>query len=90
MAAMAQQFIRQQAFPRVFYNRNKIKNWTGGIKPVAVAGDPNDIVYTDRHNQSMSAQVSEYIDKFINNTKDLMAHLTRHWEMSRQTIRRQL
>ena len=72
MAAMAQQFIRQQAFPRVFYNRNKIKNWTGGIKPVAVAGDPNDIVYTDRHNQSMSAQVSEYIDKFINNTKDLM------------------
>ncbi len=72
MAAMAQQFIKQQAFPRVFYNRNKLKGWTGGIKPIAVTGDPNDVIYTDRHSISMSGQVSEYIDKFIGHTKELM------------------
>ena len=72
MAAMAEQFIKQQAFPRVFYNRNKLKSWNGGIKPIGVTGDPNDILYTDRHATQMSAQVGEYIDRFIGNTKDLM------------------
>ncbi len=72
MAAMAQQFIRQQAFPKIFYNRNKLKSWTGGLKPVGVAGDPSDILYSDKHERSMSSQVGEYIDKFIGYTKELM------------------
>lgn len=72
MAALAQQFIRQQAFPRVFYNERKLERWEEGIRPVAVDGDPNDIVYQDRHNVNMSSQVGEYLDKFIANTRDLM------------------
>jgi len=72
MAAMAQQFIKQQAFPRIFYNEHKLKRWIGGIKPIAVQGDPSDIVYRDNHNTSMSSQVSEYISKFISTTRDLM------------------
>lgn len=72
LAALAQQFIKQQAFPRVFYNENKLKHWAGGIKPIAVQGDPKDIVYSDRHNTNMSVQVAQYMDKFISYTRDLM------------------
>ncbi len=72
MAALAQQFIKQQAFPRIFYNENKLKSWVGGVKPVAVQGDPSDIIYTDKHNTSMSAQVNQYFEEFIGYTKDLM------------------
>lgn len=72
MAAMAQQFIRQQAFPRIFYNEHKLKRWIGGIKPIAVQGDPSDIIYRDNHNTMMSSQVSEYMSKFLATTRDLM------------------
>lgn len=72
MAAMAQRFIRQQAFPRVFYNADKLDRWIEGVRPLAVHGDPSDIVYTDRHNASMSDQVSEYMQTFISQTRDLM------------------
>ena len=72
MAAMAQQFIKQQAFPRIFYNEHKLKRWIGGIKPIAVQGDPSDIIYRDNHNTAMSSQVSEYMSKFISVTRDLM------------------
>lgn len=72
MAALAQQFIKQQAFPRVFYNEHKLKRWVGGVKPMAVQGDPRDVVYSDNHNTSMSSQVGEYFTRFISNTKELM------------------
>lgn len=72
MAALAQQFIKQQAFPRVFYNEHKLKRWIGGIKPMAVQGDPRDVIYQDNHNINMSSQVGEYFSRFISNTKDLM------------------
>ena len=29
MAALAQRFIRQQAFPRIFFNKNKLDKWVG-------------------------------------------------------------
>lgn len=72
MAALAQQFIRQQAFPRVLYNERKLARWEEGIRPMAVDGDPSDVLYQDRHNINMSSQVGEYLDKFIANTRDLM------------------
>ena len=72
MAAMAQQFIKQQAFPRIFYNEHKLKRWVNGIKPIAVQGDPSGIVYRDNHSTAMSSQVSEYMSKFISTTRDLM------------------
>ena len=72
MAALAQQFIKQQAFPRVVYNEHKLKRWIGGVKPIAVQGDPRDVLYVDTHNTNMSPQVGEYFSRFISNTKDLM------------------
>lgn len=72
MAAMAQQFIKQQAFPRIFFNEHKLKRWVNGIKPIAVQGDPSGIVYRDNHNTNMSVQVSEYMSKFVSMTRDLM------------------
>lgn len=72
MAALAQQFIKQQAFPRVMYNETKLRRWVGGVKPIAVQGDPRDVIYTDTHNTNMSSQVGEYFTRFISNTKDLM------------------
>ena len=73
MAAMSLRFIRQQAFPRVFYDMGRLpEGWKEGIAPLGVNGKPNDIVYTDNHNTTMSGQVSEYIDKMVGLTKDLM------------------
>ncbi len=72
LSALAQRFIRQQAFPRVFYDETKLDRWVEGVAPIAVRGDPSRIVSTDTHNISMSSQVGEYIDKYVNLTKDLM------------------
>ena len=72
LSALAQRFIRQQAFPRVFYDETKLDRWVEGIAPIAVRGDPTRIVSTDTHNISMSSQVGEYIDKYVTLTKDLM------------------
>ena len=72
MAAMVVQFIKQQAFPRVIYNRTKLDKWVGGVQPLAVDGDPSDVVFTDRHNTTFSGQVSEYFYSFMNSTKELM------------------
>lgn len=72
MAALAQRFIRQQAFPRIFFNKNKLDKWVEGVKPLAVQGNPSDIIYADTHAVNMSGQVGEYIDRFIGNTKELM------------------
>ena len=72
MAAMAQRFIRQQAFPRVIYDSSRLKAWKEGVAPIAVNGNPKDIVAYDNHATAMSAQVGQYIDTFINLTRDLM------------------
>ena len=72
MAAMAQQFIKQQAFPRIFFDETKIQKWVGGIKPFGVNGNPKDVIFPDYHNTNMSAQVSEYFVRFMDNTKELM------------------
>lgn len=72
LSALAQRFIRQQAFPRVFYDETKLERWVEGVAPIAVRGDPSRIVSTDTHNISMSSQVGEYIDKYVALTKELM------------------
>ncbi|HBS60887.1 MAG TPA: hypothetical protein DEA44_16695, partial [Firmicutes bacterium] len=72
MAALAQRFIRQQAFPRIFYNEDKIKRWEEGVRPVAVQGDPANIVYTPNQPTTMSGQVGEYMERFTEMTRDLM------------------
>lgn len=72
MAAMAQRFIRQQAFPRVMYDSTRLKQWREGLAPIAVQGNPNDIVAYDSHSTNMSVQVGEYINTFLDLTRDLM------------------
>ncbi|MBQ4062167.1 MAG: hypothetical protein IJD14_04865 [Christensenellaceae bacterium] len=72
LAAMANEFIKQQAFSRVFYDETKLSRWVGGIKPLGVQGNPRDIVFTDPHRTDMSSQVSEYFVRFMENTKELM------------------
>lgn len=72
MGAMAQRFIRNQAFPRVIYNKQKLERWEEGTRPIGVEGPPTDIVASDPHSRDMSAQVAQYMDSFIGYTKDLM------------------
>lgn len=72
LAALAARFLQNQAFPRVIYNRNILPHWEGGVRPIGVQGNPNELLYRDDHSRDMSSQVSEYIDKFISITKDLM------------------
>lgn len=73
MAAMCQRWLTTMAFPRVFYDRQRLpQGIDNSLRPFAVNGSPRDSIYTDTHNVNMSGQLSEYIDKFISLTRDLM------------------
>ncbi|MEA5050982.1 MAG: hypothetical protein VB021_05865 [Oscillospiraceae bacterium] len=68
--------IRQQhtlAFPKIFYDRMKIKEWTNRVgEAVGVTGNPNDAVATSFRAAGMSEQVLEIVDKTIAYTKEFM------------------
>lgn len=72
MAAMAFHFIKQQAFPRVVYDRTKLKEWKNGMEPIGVNGNPSDIVGRAGAPQDMSQYVPLFFDKFVTTTRDLM------------------
>lgn len=72
MAAMSFQFIKQQAFPRVIYNKQKIERWQTGLAPIAVNGDPNDVLFYDKTSNEMSSAVPVFFEKFVSYTRDLM------------------
>ena len=61
------------AFPKVFYDRMKIKEWNNRVgEAVGVAGNPNDAVATSFRAEGMSNQLTEIVDKTISYTKEFM------------------
>ena len=71
--AMAIRHQHTLAFPKVFYDRMKIKEWSNKVgEAIGVAGNPNDAVATSFKAEAMSAQLTEIVDKTISYTKEFM------------------
>ncbi len=71
--AMAMQYVKHRAFPKLLYDKSKIPRWSSKIGDViAVNGNPNEAIAANFVNADMSPQVLELIDRTIAQTKELM------------------
>ncbi len=65
--------LESLAFPKVFFDRLKIKEWSNKVgEAIGVAGNPNEAVATSFKAEAMSAQLTEIVDKTISYTKEFM------------------
>ncbi|MEN6421644.1 MAG: hypothetical protein ABFD76_06810, partial [Smithella sp.] len=74
MYAMAMRFTARTAFPKIIYNKQKLKNgWDNRVDvAIGVDGPPNDIIFSNFQAADMSSSVPELISSTITQTKDLM------------------
>lgn len=71
--AMAIHHQHTMAFPKVFYDRLKIKEWNNRVgEAVGVAGNPADAVATGFRAGDMSTQLIEIVARTIEYTKEFM------------------
>ncbi|MFQ9872747.1 MAG: hypothetical protein ACLRVT_07045 [Oscillospiraceae bacterium] len=71
--AMAMQYVKNQAFPKLLFDRSKIDSWSNRVgDAIAVNGDPSQAVASSFASRDMSSQVLQLIDETISRTKDLM------------------
>ena len=74
--AMALQSVKEFAFPKIFYNRNMVPNWSNKLDDaIGVNGDPNAQIYTGFRAPDMSSQVMQVIESLINYTKEMICLL---------------
>lgn len=65
--------VKQMAFPKLFYDQAKIKQWTNKVgQAIKVTGDPNTAVASGWRAPDFSAQAMELVEKTINYTKEFM------------------
>ena len=71
--AMAIRHQQSLAFPKVFYDRLKIRQWTNRVgEAIAVSGNPNEAVASGFRAGDMSAQLMELVERTIRYTKEFM------------------
>ena len=71
--AMAMQHVKLSAFPKVFYDRNRIPEWTNKVgQAIGVNGNPNDLIAANFRTADLSAQLLELVDRTINYTKEFL------------------
>ncbi|MEG0751209.1 MAG: hypothetical protein RR998_06390 [Oscillospiraceae bacterium] len=71
--AMAIHHQNTMAFPKIFYDRMKIKSWSNRVgEAIGVAGNPTDAVTTAFRAPDMSPQLIEIVNKTIEYTKEFM------------------
>lgn len=71
--AMAMEHVKKSAFPKMFFDRTKIKEWTNKVgQAIGVVGNPNEAVLSSQRGGEMSAQVLELVDRTISYTRDFM------------------
>lgn len=71
--AMALRHQQMAAFPKVFYDRLKIKSWSNRVgEAIGVTGAPGDAVAQSFRVGDMSAQLLDIVDRTINYTRDFM------------------
>lgn len=71
--AMAMQSVKLMAFPKIFYDRTRIGDWSNKLDDaIGVVGDPQTQIYTGFRAPDMSGQVMQMIDRTIEYTKETM------------------
>lgn len=71
--AMAMEYQKKMAFPKIIYDRTKIKTYSNKIgEAIAVNGDPRESIFSSQVNPSMNNQAIELAEKTIEKTKDSM------------------
>lgn len=71
--AMAMEYTKKMAFPKLLYNATKIKHWSNKIgEAVAVSGDPREALFANFQTADMSNQVMNLINATITQTKEMM------------------
>ena len=71
--AMAMVHVQNTAFPKLFYDATKIREWTNRAgEAVGVMGDPRTAAPVSTRGGDMSSQVMELVDKTITLTRDFM------------------
>jgi hypothetical protein len=70
---MAMVHVQNTAFPKLFYDATKIREWTNRAgEAVGVMGDPRTAAPVSTRGGDMSSQVMELVDKTITLTRDFM------------------
>ena len=71
--AMSMQHVKMNAFPKVIFDRNRVKKWTNKVgEAIEVVGNPNEAFAASFKVQDMSDYVMVLIDKMITYTRDFM------------------
>ncbi len=71
--AMAMQHVKLSAFPKVFYDRSRIHEWTNRVgEAIGVNGNPNEQIAVNFRQADLSAQLLELVDRTVNYTKEFM------------------
>lgn len=71
--AMGIHSVKTNAFPRIFYDGTKIKEWSNRIgQAIKTAGDPNQAIATNWRGADMSGQVMQLIEALIQKTLEFM------------------
>ena len=71
--AMAMQHVKLSAFPKVIYDRSRIKEWTNRVgQAIGVDGNPNDAIAANFRTADLSAQLLDLVDRTINYTKEFL------------------
>lgn len=71
--AMAIRHQHTMAFPKIFYDRQKISQWSNRVgEAIGVVGNPAEAVATSFRAGDMSQQLMTIVDRTINYTKEFM------------------
>lgn len=67
---MVNEFMKKLAFPKIFYDGTKIKEWSNKVEAIKVTGNPNEAYAVSSPNVQLSAQVIQYVENLIEKTKE--------------------
>ena len=72
--AMAMEYTKKMAFPKILYDRTKIPGgWNNQVgKAVAVTGNPQEAIFSNFAPAGLNGSVTEMIGITINQTKEMM------------------
>ena len=69
---MLNEFVKKMAFPKLLFDLSKIDKWDNKIGALGVNGNPNEAVASTTPTVQLSAQVIQFIETYIEKTKEAM------------------
>lgn len=71
--AMAIRSVEMTAFPKIIYDKTKIRRWTNKVgEAIQTVGNPNEAIASSYRAQDMSYQVMDLINTTVSMTRDVM------------------